>query len=42
MKFHLDLGVPEIGRVIPEFNEKDIRELIHPPFRVVFFEVRSK
>ena len=31
---------PDIGRVVPEFNEKHIRELIHPPFRVVY--LRSK
>ena len=27
---------PEIGRKVPEFNEKNIRELIHPPFRIVY------
>lgn len=27
---------PEIGRVVPELNEELIRELIHPPFRVVY------
>ena len=27
---------PDIGRIVPEFNEKHIRELIHPPFRVVY------
>lgn len=27
---------PDIGRVVPEFNEEHIRELIHPPFRVVY------
>ena len=27
---------PDIGRVVPEFNEKHIRELIHSPFRVVY------
>jgi len=27
---------PEIGRVVPEFGESKIRELIHPPFRVVY------
>jgi toxin ParE1/3/4 len=26
---------PEIGGKVPEFNEKNIRELIHPPFRIV-------
>ncbi|HBA66452.1 MAG TPA: addiction module toxin RelE [Methylococcaceae bacterium] len=28
---------PEIGRMVPEFAESDIRELIHPPFRVVYW-----
>ena len=28
---------PDIGRVVPEFNSDDIRELIHKPFRVVYF-----
>ena len=27
---------PEIGRIVPEFGETKIRELIHPPFRVVY------
>jgi toxin ParE1/3/4 len=27
---------PDIGRMVPEFNEKHIRELIHPPFRIVY------
>lgn len=27
---------PEIGRVVPEFGKTKIRELIHPPFRVVY------
>ncbi len=27
---------PDIGRVVPEFNDKLIRELIHSPFRVVY------
>lgn len=27
---------PDIGRIVPEFNEIKIRELIHPPFRVVY------
>lgn len=26
---------PEIGRIVPEFGEPKIRELIHPPFRIV-------
>ena len=32
---------PDIGRVVPEFNEKHIRELIHPPFRVVYLRSES-
>lgn len=28
---------PDIGRIVPEFNEIKIRELIHTPFRVVYF-----
>jgi len=27
---------PDIGRKVPEFNQKKIRELIHPPFRIVY------
>jgi toxin ParE1/3/4 len=27
---------PEIGRMVPEFSKHYIRELIHPPFRVVY------
>lgn len=27
---------PEIGRLVPEFNDKSIRELIRPPFRIVY------
>ena len=27
---------PDIGRVVPEFNDELIRELIHAPFRVVY------
>ena len=29
---------PEIGRMVPEFNETNIRELIHPPFRIVYLK----
>ena len=29
---------PDIGRIVPEFNEKHIRELIHPPFRIVYLQ----
>jgi toxin ParE1/3/4 len=27
---------PDIGRVVPEFTENHIRELIHPPYRIVY------
>jgi len=27
---------PDIGRIVPEFEEPKIRELIHAPFRVVY------
>jgi plasmid stabilization system protein ParE len=27
---------PEIGRMVPEFNQQQIREIIHPPFRIVY------
>lgn len=32
---------PSIGRVVPEFNEEHIRELIHPPFRIVYLRGKS-
>lgn len=27
---------PDVGRVVPEFNQANIRELIHSPFRIVY------
>jgi plasmid stabilization system protein ParE len=27
---------PDIGRVVPEFGRKNLRELVHAPFRVVY------
>jgi len=27
---------PDMGRVVPEFNRSFLRELIHPPFRIVY------
>lgn len=27
---------PNVGRMVPEFSKDYIRELIHPPFRVVY------
>ena len=27
---------PEMGRVVPEFGQPFLREIIHPPFRIVY------
>lgn len=27
---------PEMGRIVPEFGVVTLRELIHPPFRIVY------
>ena len=27
---------PDLGRVAPEFGKDSLRELIHPPFRIVY------
>ncbi len=27
---------PDMGRVVPEFDRPFLRELIHPPFRIVY------
>ena len=27
---------PEKGRIVPEFDQPTLRELIHPPFRIVY------
>ncbi len=27
---------PDMGRVVPEFEQAYLRELIHPPFRIVY------
>jgi len=27
---------PESGRVVPEFDDPRLREIIHPPFRIVY------
>ena len=29
---------PDIGRKVPEFDEEKIRELIYPPFRIVYLK----
>ena len=32
---------PKMGRMVPEFNQPAIRELIHPPFRIVYRRERA-
>ena len=32
---------PDIGRVVPEYLNSGIRELIHPPYRVVYLKEES-
>ncbi len=27
---------PRMGRTVPEFNDETIREIIHPPYRIVY------
>lgn len=27
---------PELGRIVPEFDQPFLREIIHPPFRIVY------
>ena len=27
---------PDMGRVVPEFGQRALREIIHPPFRIVY------
>lgn len=27
---------PEMGRIVPEFGQSNLRELIHSPFRIVY------
>ena len=40
---HLEtlLENPDIGRVVPEFGEDRIRELIHSPFRIVYLREKD-
>ena len=33
---------PERGRIVPEFNNSQLRELIHPPFRIVYRRYKEK
>ena len=30
------LDHPDIGRVVPEFDQQHIRELIHSPYRIIY------
>lgn len=34
-------GMPEQGRVVPEWYDPSVREIIHPPYRVLY-EVRRE
>lgn len=27
---------PDLGRVVPEFDAPNLREIIHPPFRIIY------
>lgn len=40
-RFELLREHPEMGRIVPEFNQSAIRELIHPPFRIVYRRERA-
>jgi len=40
--FQVILRHPDIGRKVPEFNDEYIREIIHPPYRIVYLrEVKT-
>lgn len=32
----LTLQHPELGRIVAEFNQPELREILHPPFRLVY------
>ena len=32
---------PDIGRVVPEFDDEKMRELIHPPFRIAYLREQN-
>lgn len=36
------IDFPESGRVVPEFGMVNLREVIHPPFRIVYRLDRSR
>ena len=33
---------PQMGRIVPEFDQPILRELIHPPFRIVYRTEKSR
>ena len=33
---------PRMGRIVPEFDQPTLRELIHPPFRIVYRLEKSR
>lgn len=33
---------PDIGRIVPEFHQPNLRELIHPPFRIIYLREPGK
>lgn len=33
---------PDRGRIVPEFNIEDLRELIRPPYRIVYSRDKGK
>jgi len=33
---------PDRGRVVPEFNNSQLRELVHPPFRIIYRRYKGK
>jgi toxin ParE1/3/4 len=35
-KTRLLVSFPKIGRIVPEFDEPDIREIIHKSYRIVY------
>jgi len=40
-RFQMLADHPDAGRQVPEFDREEIRELIHPPFRVVYLRQQS-
>ena len=32
---------PDLGRIVPEFAQPSLRELLHPPFRIVYRRVED-